>query len=94
MSKILLTEYRMKPMFRDDFNIAWRKLYIKLKKDGHVGRTELYKDEESKFYSMVEWKTNRIELHDSPYAADYSAILEIIDKIHILSPLTQVEENL
>lgn len=91
MSRFILTEYRLKPMFREDFSVAWRKLYNQLKSDGHVVQTNLFQDDESKFYSIVEWSSDYTLLNDPTYSKEYARMLEILDKMQVLAPLTKVE---
>lgn len=78
-------------MFRDDFSVAWRKLYNQLKSDGHVVQTNLFQDDESKFYSIVEWNSDYTLLNDAAYSQEYAGMLEVLDKIQVLAPLTKVE---
>lgn len=94
MAEFQYTEYRLKPMFKDDFRLAWRKLYGQLKTDGHIGKAELYSLESSRFISIIEWKTTKADiLEQAPYKAIKDSLIELLDKMDVVRPLKQVERT-
>ncbi|KAB2807305.1 hypothetical protein [Phaeocystidibacter luteus] len=88
-----LTEYRLKPMFRDDFRVTWRNLYGQLKRDQLIGKAELYSVEPSRFMSLVEWKGSNHILEEQPYLALANEMMEVLDRVKVVSPLQQLEST-
>ncbi|NVK28660.1 MAG: hypothetical protein HWE14_11485 [Flavobacteriia bacterium] len=88
-----LVEYRLKPMFRDEFRVKWRKLYGQLKSDQLIGKAELYSVEPSRYMSLVEWKNSNHILEEQPYLALANEMMEVLDRVKVVSPLQQLEST-
>lgn len=88
-----LTEFRLKPMFKDDLHLSWRKLHGMLKEFDHIGKAELYEAEPSKLIALVEWKSDPSVVDKAPFDQPFKEMLELVDRVQIMSPLKPLERT-
>lgn len=94
MPETQLIEYRLKPMFTDDFRLSWRTLHGTLKKLGVIDHAELYNVEPSRFISIVEWKIDpSVVMNEEQFRTAFEEINDLADRIQTLSPLTRLEST-